>query len=165
MGSLCSPGSAPLWPRPSTSLKKNYNAHKRLGKVGFIIAIGVFLSTLYVFIAVFEGWDAMEPFIKTNRLFMLSFAVFLLLAYFNSKDGAKHKRFIFWAIILPIEPIMGRVSDFFMIENWQLFYFFVWHTFFASFFIYDWLSLKRIHPVSWIGLTWFYIAWAISLFS
>ncbi|QSE98039.1 hypothetical protein [Fulvivirga lutea] len=145
--------------------QKKYDLHIRWGKAGFIVAIGVFLSTLYVFIAVFKGWHAMEPFVKANRLHMLSFGIFLLLAYLNRKKAAVHKRFVFWAIILPIEPIIGRVSDFFMIENWALFYVLVWHLFFASFFIYDWLTLKRIHPVSWIGLTWFYIAWAISTFS
>ena len=145
--------------------KKKYDAHIKYGKIGFILAIGVFLSTLYVFIAIFKGWDAMEPFVKANRLLMLSFAVFILLAYLNRKNRVMHKRFIFWAIVLPIEPIMGRVSELFLIDNWELFYFLVWHSFFVSFFVYDWQTLKKIHPISWIGLSWFYIAWIISIYS
>ena len=35
---------------------KKVRMHIRLGKIGFLIAIGVFLSTLYVFVAVFRGW-------------------------------------------------------------------------------------------------------------
>lgn len=145
-------------------LRKNYQAHMRWGRIGFLLAIGVLLSTLYVFIAVFKGWEAMEPFVKANRLFMLSFAIFILLAYVRRRNSAQHKRFVFWAIVLPIEPIMGRVSDVFYVENWELFYFLVWHTFFISFLIYDWRMLKKIHPISWAGLGWFYIAWAISLY-
>ena len=146
-------------------LIKKYKTHMRFGRIGFVLAIGVFLSTLFVFIAVYKGWDAMEPFVRVNRLLMLSFATFILLAYIFRKNTIKHKRFIFWAIVLPIEPIMGRVSDFFLIDNWMLFYFIVWHTLFASFFIYDWLTIKRIHAISWIGFAWFYVSWFISLYS
>ncbi len=143
----------------------DYKSHIKWGKIGFLIAIGVFISTLYVFIVLFKGWSAMEPFVKTNRLFMLSFAVFIVLAYIKKNNSIVHKRLIFWAIVLPIEPIMGRVSEVLFVENWELFYALVWHAFFLSFFVYDWLMLKRIHPISWIGLTWFYLAWAIAAFS
>lgn len=144
-------------------LRKKYQTHIRFGKVGFLLAIGVFISTLYIFISIFEGWHAMEPFVRANRLLMLSFATFLVLAYLNRKNVVTHKRFIFWAIVLPIEPIIGRVSEAFHIDNWELFYIVVWHAFFASFFAYDWYTLKRIHPISAIGITWFYIAWTISI--
>ncbi|MCR9253663.1 MAG: hypothetical protein NXI20_24820 [bacterium] len=143
---------------------RNFQAHIKWGKIGFLISIGVFVSTLYVFLSVFKGWDAMEPFVRANRFFWLSFATFILLAYLNRKNKLVHKRFIFWAIILPIEPIIGRVSDVFMIDNWELFYALVWHTFFTSFFIYDWLTLKKIHPISWIAMAWFYLVWIISIF-
>ncbi|WP_435622894.1 hypothetical protein [Flagellimonas sp.] len=146
-------------------LRKKFKTHRKWGRIGFVLAIGVFVSTLYVFIAVFKGWDTMEPFVKANRLLMLSFATFVLLAYLYRRNAVKHKRFIFWAIALPIEPIMGRVSDFFQVENWELFYVLVWHAFFVSFLVFDWHTLKRIHPISWVGLGWFYVAWAISIYS
>lgn len=145
--------------------RKNYVTHMRWGKIGFLIAIGVLVSTIYVFISIFDGWDRMEPFVKANRLLMMSFAIFILLAYVYRRNKENHKRFIFWAIALPIEPIIGRVSGVFMIDNWALFYVFVWHTLFASFLIYDWLTLKRIHPISCTGLIWFYIAWIISFYT
>lgn len=145
--------------------QKKYETHFKYGKIGFLLAIGVFVSTLYVFIAIYKGWDAMEPFVKANRLLWLSFATFIMFAYIFRKNREKHKRFIFWAIVLPIEPIIGRVSEVFQIDNWELFYILVWHALFISFFAYDWQTLKRIHPISWMGLTWFYIAWTISIFS
>ena len=146
-------------------MRGNIAAHIRWGKMGMIIAIGVFLSTLWVFIAVFKGWDAMEPFVKANRLFMLSFTVFLGLAYKHTTNPEKHKRFIYLAIIPIIEPIMGRVSGVLMIDQWELFYFLVWHSLFIGLFAYDWFSLKKIHKISWIGLCWFYAVWTFSLFS
>lgn len=149
----------------SLIVRGNYQAHIKWGKIGFLISIGVFLSTLYVFISVFKGWDMMEPFVRANRLLWLSFATFILLAYLNRKNKLVHKRLIFWAIILPIEPVIGRVSDFFLIDNWELFYTLVWHTFFVSFFIYDWQTLKRIHPISWFAVAWFYLVWIISTYS
>lgn len=140
-------------------------AHIKWGKIGMIIAIGVFLSTLWVFIAVFKSWEAMEPFVKANRLFMLSFAAFLFLAYKNTTNPEKHKRFIYLAIIPIIEPIMGRVSERLLVDNWELFYILVWNGFFLALFMYDWISLKRIHLISWIGLVWFYLVWAFSILS
>lgn len=146
-------------------LGNKYQAHMRCGKIGFLMAIGVFVSTVYVFIAVFKGWDAMAPWVKANRLLMLSFATFILLAYIFRRNRDRHKRFIFWAIILPIEPIMGRVSELFRVDHWELFYILTWHFFFASFFWYDWKTLNKIHPISWVALSWFYIAWMIAIFS
>jgi len=36
---------------------------------------------------------------------------------------------------------------------------------FISLFIYDWLTLKKIHWISWTGCIWFYIVWTISILS
>ena len=69
--------------------KKKYETHIKFGKIGFLLAIGVFVSTLYVFIAIFKGWNAMEPFVKANRLLMLSFAAFIMLAYIYRKNREK----------------------------------------------------------------------------
>ncbi len=143
--------------------KGNINAHMSWGVAGMISGIGVFLSTLYVFIAIYKGWDVMPDFVKANRIFMLSFAILLVLGYLHRKNGAKHKRFIYLATLLILEPIIGRVSDKLQIENWELFYIVVWNGFFISLLIYDWINFKKIHKISWIGFVWFYIVWVFSI--
>ncbi|MBL7843475.1 MAG: hypothetical protein JNK44_06395 [Cyclobacteriaceae bacterium] len=143
--------------------KEDYKAHLKWGITGIITAIGVFLSTLYVFIAVYQGWDVMPYFAKANRFFMLSFAVLVVLGYINRQRANKHKRFIYLASLLILEPILSRVTGNLHIENVEAFIAIVWNGLFISLFVFDWISLKRIHKISWMGFVWFYIVWAISV--
>lgn len=69
--------------------KGDYKAHMKWGIAGMLVAIGVFLSTVVVFITAFKGWAAMPFFVKANRFFMLSFAVLVLLGYLNRQNGTK----------------------------------------------------------------------------
>ena len=141
----------------------NYKAHIKWGIAGILTAIGVFLSTVYVFIAVYKGWDALPYFAKANRFFMLSFAVLVVLGYLNRQNAAKHKRLIYMASLLILEPILSRVTGNLYIENVEAFIAIVWNGLFISLFVYDWATLKIIHKISWLGFVWFYIVWAISL--
>ncbi len=143
--------------------KGNHNAHIKWGIAGMISAIGVFLSTVYVFVAVYKGWDAMPYFVKANRFFMLSFAVLVVLGYLNRKNGTKHKRFVFLASLLILEPILSRVTGNLSIENGVAFIAIVWNGLFISLFVYDWLTLKKVHKITWMGFVWFYAVWAISV--
>ena len=144
-------------------LKGNYKAHMKWGIAGMVTAIGVFLSTVYIFVMVYKGYDAMPFYVKANRFFMLSFAVLVLLGYLNRQNGNKHKRFIYMASLFILEPILSRVSGNLQIENGEVFLVIVWNGLFISLFVYDWLTLKKIHKISWMGFVWFYIVWAISV--
>lgn len=143
--------------------KGDIQTHKKWGVAGMITAIGVIISTVYVFFEVFKGWDVMPFFAKANRFFMFSFVVLVLLAYLKRKNGAQHKRYIYMASLLILEPILSRVSGNLHIENVDLFVAIVWNGLFISLFAYDWVTIKRIHPISWIGVVWFYIVWGISI--
>lgn len=143
--------------------KGDYSAHIKWGTAGIISAIGVFLSTVYVFIAVYKGFDTMPYYVKANRFFMLSFAVLVVLGYLNRKNGTKHKRFIYLASLLILEPILSRVTGNLYIENGLVFIAIVWNGLFISLLVYDWLTLRKIHKISWMGFIWFYIVYAISL--
>ena len=146
-------------------VKKNYSSHMKVGLATMFVGVGVFVSTLWVFVAIYEGWEAMEPFVKANRFFMLSFAVLVTLGYRFRKDPAKHKRLMYLANILILEPIIGRVTEKLYIDNWELFYLCFWNLMFIILFAYDWKTLKKIHTVSWAGFLWFYLVWAFAILS
>ncbi len=142
--------------------KGNYESHMRWGIAGMITAIGVFLSTLYIFITVYKGWDAMVFYVKANRFFMLSFAILVTLAYIKRKNRDLHKRFILMASLLILEPILSRVSGNLHIENGIAFLVIAWNILFISLFVYDWKVLKKIHKITWMGFLWLYIVYVIS---
>lgn len=149
--------------------KRNYKAHMRLGIAGLIAAFGVFITTLYIFIIIYEGWDNMSPLVKANRFFMLSFAILVTIAYFNRKKTTSHKRLIFVATFYMLGPILDRAMGRSFLDsmitsdlNWDLTFFGIWTSFFISLFIYDWAILKKIHPVTYLGFFVFCIIWAIS---
>jgi len=145
--------------------KGNYKAHKKWGVIGMFIAIGVVVSTLYVFVAVYKGWHEMIFYSKANRIFLPTFAVLLFLGYSNRKDKEKHKRYIYLGTLLILEPILHRATDNSLLYIEPLVWVpVIWNGLFFSFFIYDWITLKRIHPITYSVFCWFYIVWAVVIF-
>ena len=146
---------------------RNYKAHIALGSTGMLIGLGVVVSTFFVFAAVYEGWSKMPFYVKANRIFTTSFAIFVLLAYLNRKKAAKHKRFLLMGTLYVLGPILDRVPSKFgdyTFTQHIIFEVIVWNLFFITLFIYDWLTLRKIHPVSWLGCVWFYLVWLLSLY-
>ncbi len=140
-----------------------------LGIAGLTAAFGVFITTLYIFIVIYKGWDNMSPHVKANRFFMLSFAIMVTIAYFKRKNPAYHKRLLFTATFYMLGPIldraMGRSFPDSMITTdlgWDLTFFAIWTSFFISLFIYDWAILKKIHTVTYFGFLVFCIIWTLS---
>ena len=151
--------------------KENYKAHKKLGLAGMFVAAGVLITTLYIFIVVYKGWNVMPFNAKANRFFMPSFALLIWLGYMNRKKVAKHKRLMYVGTLYMLGPILDRALDEIfpdkLISNtvgWGPFIIGFWSLFFISLFIYDWLTLKKIHPVTYLGFIWFYIVWTIAIF-
>ncbi|GGD93742.1 hypothetical protein [Planktosalinus lacus] len=143
--------------------KRNYIAHMKWGVAGFVIAILVVLSTVYIISEAYDGgWSALKYFEKAILLFIPSFAVLILLGYLNRKKGNRHKRFIYMGTLLILEPILDRVATNLHIGNNVLFVILVWNGLFISLFVYDLLTIKKIHKISWMGYLWFYVVWTIS---
>lgn len=145
--------------------KGDIRAHRKWGLLGMVVALGVILSTFYVFYAVYEGWSAMSGFVKANRIFTLSFAVMVFWAYLKRRNPAFHKRLLLVGTLYVMGPIIDRVGGKLGQEN-ELSYFLIevifWNGAFVSLLVYDWKTLRRIHPVTWIGLIWFYVVWVFS---
>jgi hypothetical protein len=140
----------------------NYKTHKQFGITGFIIAIGVVISSWYIFVVTFNGWDELTFYAKANRFFMTSYAILIFVAYLKRKEAEKHKRLIFLATLYMLEPILSRAGDNTVISPFITIPV-IWNAFFISFFVYDWVTMKKIHPVTYLGYIWFYVVWTVSI--
>ncbi|CAN5756426.1 hypothetical protein BH23GEM11_BH23GEM11_06590 [soil metagenome] len=142
--------------------KENYHAHRRLGILGVIVAVGVTLSTLWVFVVIWQGWDALPFFAKANRFFLPTYALLVLLGYLNRAKPVRHKRFMFMATLYMLGPVLDRASGHLNVNVFILNPV-IWNGLWASLFLYDWITLRRIHPITWVGLVWFYSVWTPSI--
>lgn len=142
-----------------------YKAHISLGIAGMLVAAGVVISSACIFVVIYKGWDAMAFYVKANRFFMFSYAALIWLAYKYRKKAVLHKRFIFVATLYMLGPILDRVAGHLSIDSVDIFNSIIWNLLFLTLFRYDWLTLKKIHWISWTGFIWFYIVWIISIYS
>ena len=152
--------------------KGNYKAHIRFGVAGLIAAIGVFITTLYIFVVVFNGWSNMDPMVKANRFLMLGFAILVTLAYLKRKRLPYHKRLMLVASFFMLGPILSRsfartnldsilISDL----SWVIPFLGTGSVFFISLFIYDWTINKKFHPVTYLGFITFCAIYTISFYT
>lgn len=158
---------------------RNMKLHKRLGIATFIVAVGVTLSTLYIFIAIWKGWGDMTEEVRANRLLLPGYAVCVLLAWLWRGRSDWHKRLILTGTFFMLGPVLSRAYDP-LVVSWMerlfpLLYtkkvdqigFFVfwwgsWICFFLSLALYDWKTMRRIHRVTLAGCAWFALTWFIS---
>lgn len=135
----------------------------KLGIAGVIAAVGVTVTTIYIFTVIYKGWDAMFFIAKANRFFLPTYALFVWLGYKNRKIPVKHKRFMYIGTLFMLAPILDRAANHFPMSI-NVFVPLVWNMFFLTFFIYDWITIRRIHPISYLSFIWFYIVWVIVIF-
>lgn len=160
---------------------RNIRLHRKLGIATFITGICVTLSTLYIFIVVWKGWSNMGEEARANRLFLPGYAACLLLAWLQRGQSDWHKRLIFTGTFFMLGPVLARAYDP-MIVSWMeplfpaftaqvdelgflVFFFGVWILFFVSLALYDWKTLRHIHPVTAVGFAWFVLTWLISAYT
>jgi hypothetical protein len=104
--------------------------------------------------------------VKANRFFTISFALLVLLAYLNRKNGVLHKRYLYIGTLYVLGPILDRVAGKLNVESLvsiEVFEAIIWNTLFVSLFIYDRLTLKKVHIISWVGFIWFYVVWILAI--
>lgn len=158
---------------------RNLRLHMKLGVATFIVAIGVTLSTLYVFVVLWKGWANMEPEVRANRLLLLGYALCLILAWQRRRQSDRHKRLIFVGTFLMLGPVLDRIYDP-LIMSWAkplfgalytsqvdeaaflVFRWGSWIGFFLSLALYDWRTRRAIHGVTSAGCAWFAIVVLLS---
>lgn len=150
---------------------RNVALHRKLGIAGIIIAIGTLVSTVYLFAAIWKGWENMAPFVKANRVLFSSFAICVFWAFYIRGKSAWHKRLMLVGTLFMMEPILSRVfgtaeitilkgmSDSQLDFYWYIVVFTLWGLLFMSLFAHDWLTSKRFHPVTVGGAAWIVTAW------
>jgi hypothetical protein len=166
-GLLCGAWMILLAVQASLVSAGNVRLHRKFGIAGVLIAIGVTVSTVWVFIAVWKGWGAMTPEVKANRLLLPSYSLFVALAFLRRRRPDWHRRLIYVGTLFMLEPVLARAYDplLYPFEGWFTdrqadlaflpWLFLVWLAFFLSLFLYDARVARRIHPVTIGGLLWF----------
>lgn len=152
--------------------------HRQVGKATFLVAVGLVLSTLYIFVAVWKGWAGMSDEAQANRLLLPGFAVCILFAWLRRAQSDWHKRLILAGTFMMLGPVLSRSYDR-LIVSWMepafpaftaqlgetgfLGYFIgVWIGLYVSLAVYDWMTLRRIHTVTLSCFGWVVLCWTIS---
>jgi hypothetical protein len=138
---------------------RDVKAHMKWGLAGMFIAIGLSISTIYVFIS--KGFHGLKFYEIVNRLSFISFLFLVALAYMQRKQPALHKRYLFLASVYNLGPVLDRTSGH-LGFNPDIFNTIIWLGFFFTLFRYDQLVLGRIHPVSIRGFFLFLLFWLVS---
>jgi hypothetical protein len=157
---------------------RNVKLHMTLGVAAFVVALGVTVSTLHIFIVNWSGWDRMPAEARANRLLLPGFATCVLLAWLRRRRSDWHKRLIFVGTFLMLGPVLSRAYDR-LVVSWmeplfpafttrfdealfQTFFWGGWIGFFLSLAIYDRRTLGRIHPATTAGASWLAGSWLVS---
>jgi hypothetical protein len=161
---------------------RNLRVHRKLGIAAFLVAIGVILSTLYLFVVLWKGWPNMEPDVRANRLLLPGYALCILLAWRHRGRSDWHKRLIFVGTFFMLTPVLDRDYDR-LIMSWAkplfpllytarvdeigflVFRWGGWIGFFLSLVVYDWKTLRRTHPVTLAGCAWLALVSLVSEFT
>lgn len=163
--------------QPILIRQRRFALHRQIGPWAFVIGAGLIVTTIVLFAHVWRPWDEMSAFVRANRLALAAFTLALGLSYAWRTRGYWHKRLVLVGTLLMLEPMLSRTLDPFVydpLSHWPedeiepVFWLvegIVWHLFFISLLLYDWLLLRRLHAASIAGLATFYAIWTIAWFS
>lgn len=90
---------------------RNVKLHMTLGVAAFVVALGVAITTVYIFVAVWTGWDRMSAEVRANRLLLPGFATCVLLAWRLRRRSDWHKKLLFAGTFLMLGPVPSRAYD------------------------------------------------------
>jgi hypothetical protein len=158
---------------------RNVRLHRRLGIATFLVAVGLTVSTLYIFVVLWNGWENMGFEARGNRLLLPGFAVCITLAWRCREQPGWHKRGILGGTFLMLDPVLARAYDP-LIASWakpvfgtlyskrvdeagfQIFFWGIWAGLFISLALHDRITQRRVHPVTAGAFGWLVIALVVS---
>lgn len=150
--------------------------HRGLGVAGIVIAAGVAVTGVMVHLHLIprlrargeltdpEALARAVDFALAGVASLFPFVVLVVLALLLRRNGAVHKRLMFWAMVWTIGPAfsevrpLGQMLDP-LVAPW-LPYFPSDLLWLAAILGYDWKTLRRIHPATWltfVALAFFYL--------
>lgn len=141
--------------------------HRGFGMAGVVLAMGVVATGASAHLGVVprmqalgriqdaEGFAMGVAFALEGLASLLPFIVLVALAIWLRRDSASHKRLMFWAMVWTLGPALsnsrplGQFLDPLVAPHLPFFPFdLLW---LAALLAYDWRTLRRIHPASWLG--------------
>lgn len=149
--------------------------HRLIGPALLAVAVGVALTTLYVFWDRWHGWAALDQEAKANRLLLPSYALAVWLGYRARRQPALHRRLMLVGTFFMLGPVLARDFDRLVVPplaSWPVetvdalfppYFALVWMSFFGSLAWYDCAVDGRIHAVTGWGVLWLGIVSLIAL--
>lgn len=141
--------------------------HRRLGIAGVALAAGVVVTGASAHLGIVPRMQALGhlqsaddfalgvAFALEGLASLLPFIVLIALAVWLRRNSASHKRLMYWALAWTLGPALsntrplGQFLDSLVVPHLPFFPFdLLW---FAALLVYDWRTLGRIHPVTWLG--------------
>jgi hypothetical protein len=149
--------------------------HRRVGIAAAIVAVGIVLSTAYVFWTIWTDWARMSTEVRANRLLLPGFALAVALGYRSRHRPDRHKRLMLVGSFCMMGPVLARSFDPLLVPflvgwpesridaafvPWMLF---MWTGLFLSLVVHDLWREGRVHPVSGWGFLLFGAVWPVVL--
>lgn len=136
--------------------KDNVKLHRQLGPIGFVFGILVWLSLVGITVRALIVNNPPEGSGQFDILFiqlylLVLFGIFFACGMLVRKQAAAHKRLLLLATLIVIQAGIDRIR-FLPGLGLAIFVRFIYlDILLIPLFIYDWLSLRRIHFVTWFG--------------
>lgn len=174
-GAFCLAWMVVLLVQTSLVAQRNLALHRQIGRAMIFVAIGVALSTLYVFWVNWPGWTALDAEAKANRLLLPSYAVAIWLAYRARRHPDGHRHLMLVGSFYMLGPVIARTFDPLVVPvtaslpvatvdaMFPPYFAGLWLALFASLAGYDLASGGHIHRVTGFGALWLGAVWLIAL--
>jgi hypothetical protein len=138
--------------------KDNLKLHRQLGQIGFVFGILVLASLLGITVRALIVNNPPEAGGQFDILFIQMYLLVLFGIFFTwgmrvRKQAAAHKRLLLLATLIVIQAGIDRIRFLPGLEVAVFIRFIYLDILLIPLFVYDWLNLKRIHFITWFGVS------------